>query len=142
MTGLQRNYVQTQVYHIVRNRQPPRQPQKGHGPTNNICTHSITVLNEPQKAHILLQGPMCAIPSPRHLLGMAHLVSTDPTVAQLHTDGWGWSGSDSSHEVPSKTAAVVTVDNSPEATCSTCEVVSDTDRWLHIHLQDPVLWGP
>lgn len=52
---------------------------------------------------------------------------------------WGWGGSDSSHEVPSKTAAVVTVDNSPEATCSTCGVVSDTDRWLHIDLQDPVL---
>lgn len=59
-------------------------------------------------------------------------LSTDPTVAQLHTDGGGGvCGSDSSHEVPSKTAAIVTVDNSPEATCSTCRVVSDRQVASH-----------
>lgn len=47
--------------------------KQGHRSTNTICTHGTTGPSEPQKAHTLLEGPTCRIPSPRHLLGMTHL---------------------------------------------------------------------
>lgn len=47
--------------------------KQGHRSTNTICSHGTTGPSEPQKAHTLLEGPTCRIPSPRHLLGMTHL---------------------------------------------------------------------
>lgn len=78
-------------------------------------------------------------PVTKHLLVMAaHLVTPDPTVAQFHTQVRG-GGVEVTAPIKPLQAAVVAVDNSPEATCSTHGAVSSTDRWLQVYLLDSVL---
>lgn len=85
--------------------------KQGHRPTDDIPTHSSTVRCEPHSPHTLLQGPVCTILSPKHLLVMAaHLVTPDPTVAQFHTQVRG-GGVEVTAPIKPLQAAVVAVDN-------------------------------